>query len=240
MPLLASHVAAVLRILSLSSRYQARRQGTVIRLFNESRMITAVTKKQPEGCSFLQGKRSSGQLFLDTGRLAGQRAEVVQLGLADIATALNAEAVDHRAEGLEGTLHTHTVGGLAHGEITGQAAVTLADHHAFEGLQTLTLAFLHLDLNDNGVAGGERRQFFGHLLGFEHLDNLVGHAVLLRQALLACHRYVNYRPADGCIPSAAFVLLQKASGYPEDQRGVPRSSRGTAANASAGCVHDCR
>src|SRR3546814_18806969 len=39
-----------------------------------------------------------------------------------------------------------------------------------------------------------------------------------------------------CIPPAASVLLQKASGYPEDRRVAPRSFQGTAASASVGCV----
>ncbi|MCY1186678.1 hypothetical protein D9M73_275720 [compost metagenome] len=85
-----------------------------------------------------------------------------------------------RAVGLEGTLYANAAGDLAHGEGAVQTAVTLGDNDAFERLQTGTLTFLHFNLNDNGVAWCEGRDFLAHLLGFELLDDLVGHAVLLR------------------------------------------------------------
>src|SRR5690606_3408467 len=140
------------------------------------------TKKAARRLLFSEKRPNLGQLFLDARGFAGQVAQVVQLGFAYVTATLDAQAVDQRRVGLEGTLDTNTAGDLAHGEGAVQAAVTLGDHDAFEGLQTLTVAFLHFHLHDNGVARCERRDFFVHLLGFEHLDNLVGHAALLRQA----------------------------------------------------------
>src|SRR5690554_7468773 len=101
-------------------------------------------KKPPEG-GFLwyQVQARSVELFLDTSGLAGQGAQVVQLGLAHVTTALDSDAVNHRGVGLEGTLDAYTAGDLAHGESGVQTTVTLTDNHAFEGLQTLTVAFLH-------------------------------------------------------------------------------------------------
>src|SRR5690606_37685628 len=97
--------------------------------------------------------------FLDAGCLAGQGAQVVQLGLAHVAATLDGDAVNHRRESLEGTLDADTAGDLADGESGVQAAVTLADNHAFEGLQTLTIAFLHFNLDDDSVTRCERGNF---------------------------------------------------------------------------------
>src|SRR5690606_29463181 len=62
------------------------------------------------------------QLFLDAGGLAGQLAQVVQLGLAYVTATLDRDAVNDRGVSLEGTLDANTVGNLAHGESAVQAA----------------------------------------------------------------------------------------------------------------------
>src|SRR5690554_7365978 len=49
---------------------------------------------------------ASGQLFLDAGGLAAALAEVVQLGLTHVTATLDADGVDQRAVGLEGTLRS--------------------------------------------------------------------------------------------------------------------------------------
>src|SRR5690554_8174537 len=98
--------------------------------------------------SVVPGTARSVELFLDTSGLAGQGAQVVQLGLAHGTTALDSDAVNHRGIGLEGTLDAYTAGDLAHGESRVQTTVTLTDNHAFEGLQTLTIAFFHFYLDD--------------------------------------------------------------------------------------------
>src|SRR5690606_1574013 len=168
----------------------------------------------------------------------GQFTQVVKLGFTHVTATLNSQAINQRAVSLESTLNANTVGDLTNSERTVQTTVTLGDNNTFERLQTLTITFFHFNLDNNGVARCKRRDYFAHLLSFDLLNNLVGHAALLRQAS-AGHRYINYRPAGGRIPPAASSLLQKASGFPEDQRVVRRSAQGTAANASAGCVHGC-
>src|SRR5690554_1037168 len=120
------------------------------------------------------GTARSVELLLDTSGLAGQGAQVVQLGLANVTATLDGDAVNHRGVGLEGTLDADTAGDLAHGESGVQTTVTLTDNHAFEGLQTLTVAFLHFYLDDDSVTRRERRDFTVHLLGFE-LGNDIGH-----------------------------------------------------------------
>src|SRR6185369_17908622 len=97
-----------------------------------------------------------GQLFLDAGRLAAALAQVVQLGAAHIAAALDFDAGDQRAVGLEGALHAFAAGDLADGEAAVQAAVALGNDDAFEGLGALARAFDHVDADDHGVPGRDK------------------------------------------------------------------------------------
>ena len=59
------------------------------------------------------------------------------------------------AVGLEHALDAEAVRDLAHGEGGVQAGVLLGDDHAFVGLHALAVAFLDLDVDDDGVAGAE-------------------------------------------------------------------------------------
>src|SRR5471032_2045829 len=138
------------------------------------------TKKQPVGCFFLHRKLDLSQFFLDASCFTGQVTQVVQLGFTYVTATLNGHAVDLRAVGLESTLYANTVGDFTNSESTVHTTVTLGDYHAFERLQTRTVAFLHFHLNDNSAARGKGRDLFGHLLCFECKDDFVSHAVLLR------------------------------------------------------------
>ena len=51
--------------------------------------------------------------------------------------------------------------------------VLLGDDHAFIGLDALAVAFLDLDVDDDGVARAEVRQLALHLFGFEVLQQRV-------------------------------------------------------------------
>src|SRR3546814_13913107 len=62
---------------------------------------------------------------------------------------------------------------LAHGEGGVEAGVLLADDHALVGLDALAVAFLDLDVDDDGVAGAEYRQLALRLFGFEFLQQRV-------------------------------------------------------------------
>src|SRR5438105_2063027 len=79
----------------------------------------------------------SGELFLDPSRLARTLAQVVQLGAADVAAALDFDRREQRAVHLEGALHAFAAADLAHDEAGVQPAVALGDHHAFIGLHAL-------------------------------------------------------------------------------------------------------
>src|SRR5438309_1307656 len=85
------------------------------------------------------------ELFADPGRLARAAAQVIELGAANVALALDLDAGDQRRIGLERALHALAAADLAHREAGVQPAVALADHHAFVGLDALALAFDHVD-----------------------------------------------------------------------------------------------
>src|SRR5215469_5785895 len=110
--------------------------------------------------------------FLDPRRLAGQVAQVVELGATHAAAALDGDVADRGAIGLEDALDALAVGDLAHRERGVQAAVASGDDDALVGLNALAVAFHHLHLHDHRVAGLEFRDGAGHALLFDFLNDL--------------------------------------------------------------------
>src|SRR5262249_18473742 len=98
---------------------------------------------------------STLDLFFDAGGLARQIAQVVQLGAAHVAAALHLDVLDRGTVQLEHAFHALAVTDLAHGDRGVEAAVAARDDHAFIGLGTLAVAFLHLHVHHDGVAGAE-------------------------------------------------------------------------------------
>src|SRR5687768_3321894 len=113
-------------------------------------------------------------LFFDAGSLAREVAQIVELGATHVAAALHGDRADRRAVRLEHALHAFAVRNLAHGERRVEAAIAARDDDAFVGLHALAVAFLHLHLDDDGVAGREVRNFLVEPFGFE-LGNDVAH-----------------------------------------------------------------
>src|SRR5690349_12162253 len=108
----------------------------------------------------------------DARRLAGARAQVIELGTAHIALPLHLDRGDERRVGLEGALDALARGDLAHDEGRVEAAVALGDHHALESLHALSLAFDHVDVDEHRVAGREVRNVLAQLLDLFLLDRL--------------------------------------------------------------------
>src|SRR5688572_13185739 len=120
-------------------------------------------RKNPPTAAMIPAKPSD--LFFDAGGLAGQVAQVVELGAAHVAAALHRDAVDGRAVQLEHALHAFAVADLAHGHGGVEAAVAARDHDALVGLHALAVAFLHLHVHHDGVAGLELRHLAGGAFG---------------------------------------------------------------------------
>src|SRR3990167_3005447 len=87
--------------------------------------------------------RRSGKFFFDARRLARALAQVIQLGTAHVAAALDFDLRDQRAVELEGALDALTAGDLAHDEAAVEPAVALGDDHAFVGLHPPSGGFPH-------------------------------------------------------------------------------------------------
>src|SRR5256885_12476700 len=112
----------------------------------------------------------ASELFLDPRGLARQIAQIVELGAAHAAAALDGDLADRRAVGLEHALDALAVRNLAHRERGVESAVAARDHDALVSLDTLTVALYHLDLHHHGVAGLEVRNLAGHALLLDFLD----------------------------------------------------------------------
>src|SRR6266480_1083662 len=145
-----------------------------------------------------------GASFLaDARRLAGARAQVIELGAAHIALALHLDRGDQRRVGLERALDAFTRRYLAHDERGIQSAVALGDHHAFERLHALSLALDDVDIHHHGVARGEIR----HVAG-EPLDLF----------LLECLNQIHVSPCTlSGTPRAASSPLRSAASPPADR-----------------------
>ncbi len=84
-----------------------------------------------------------------------------------------------RGAQLKRTLDAFTVGNLAHDERAVEALVALGDHHAFVSLNALALAFNDVDVDDDGIAGGEGGNGLvqaGDFFLFERCDQGLGGA----------------------------------------------------------------
>jgi hypothetical protein len=84
--------------------------------------------------------RFACELFLDTCRLTATLAQVVELGTADITTALDFDRSDQGAVSLERTLHAFAVRDFANDEVGVEGAVANRDHNAFKSLYTITVS----------------------------------------------------------------------------------------------------
>src|SRR5665213_1755820 len=123
------------------------------------------------------GLRALALLLDDAGRLAAQIAQVIQLGATHLAAAHHLDRVDHRRHHREDALDAFAVGNLANGKTLVEAAAAAADADAFIGLHAGAIAFDHLDVDDQGVAGSEIRDRAGggqlvELLFFELLNKV--------------------------------------------------------------------
>ena len=101
------------------------------------------------GCCFL--------LLLHARRLALQLAQEVELRAADLRGAEHVDLVDDRRVQREDALDALAERHLAHREGRARAAAVHADHHALEHLDAFLVAFTHLHVDADGVAGLDRR-----------------------------------------------------------------------------------
>src|SRR6185503_17892071 len=150
LPRVAGHVVRGGHARSCSSAFAA---AGLLRLFHGSR----------------RRHQHASLLFLDAGRLAGQGAQVIELGLTDATAADHLDVADHRAMHREDALDTNTVRDLANRERLADTAATTGDANALERLNAFLVAFLHAYVDAQRVAGAEWRQIAAQpsLLSFD-------------------------------------------------------------------------
>src|ERR1700733_3119656 len=124
----------------------------------------------------LLGGRRVVRALGDPGRLAAAIAQVIELGAPDLAPPEHLNRIDHRRIDRKDPLDALAVGNLAHREVLVEAVAAPRDADAFVGLDAGALAFRDLDVDDDGVAGLERRNLgpgqFGRVLGLDLLDDV--------------------------------------------------------------------
>src|SRR6187455_2419426 len=121
----------------------------------------------------------ASDLFFDAGGLAGQVAQVVQLGATHIAATLHRDVGNAGAVQLEYALYAFAVRDLAHRHRGVVTPVAARDHHALVGLHAFPVAFGDLHVHHDGVAGLEFRHLACGALGFNLLDDVVHGSICL-------------------------------------------------------------
>src|SRR3984957_14087611 len=124
-------------------------------------------------------------LFFDARRLTSARAQIIELGAAHAAAALDRDLRDARAIGLERAFHTLAVRDLAHGERGVEATIAARNHDALVGLDALAIALDHFDLYHDRIAGFEFRYGTRHALGLEGTDDVVHSRFLMHHCASA-------------------------------------------------------
>ena len=107
--------------------------------------------------------------FLDASRLAGEVAQVVELGAADASTADYRDGRDHRAVRREDALDTDAARDLADRERLADATAAAGDADTFERLEALLVTFFDADVDADRVTGAEGRNISAEplFLGFD-------------------------------------------------------------------------
>src|SRR5262249_12937489 len=120
-------------------------------------------------------------LLDDAGSFAATPAQVIELGAAHLAAAQDLDRVDHGRIERKDALHALAVRNLAHREVFVEPGARAADADALVGLDAGALALDHLDVDEEGIAGLEVRNFLaggklGNLLFLELLDQIHGNS----------------------------------------------------------------
>src|ERR1700720_2484125 len=130
----------------------------------------------PRGRAGRRGRRSRRSLLvaplLDAGRLAAQRAQVVELGAPHLAAPDHLDAAERRRVQREDPFDADAARDLAHGEGLAGAAAAPADHHALEDLDAFLVTLDDPHVDAHRVAGAELGLFLVNVKTF-HLLQLI-------------------------------------------------------------------
>ena len=116
--------------------------------------------------------RFGSDLFADLRTLAHATAQIVQLRTANETVANGLDLLDGGGMNGEDLLNANTVRNAADGDRLFDAAMLLGDHDALEDLDTLTSAFLDLNMDADGLADLDLGLFSLELLGSQFFDEI--------------------------------------------------------------------
>src|SRR5437016_2639503 len=120
-------------------------------------------------CSLRLGAASVPLDLYQSGSLAFQAAQVIQLGAADARGTQDFNLVNHLGVGGKNTLHSLAEADLAHSK-AGLRSGALGNHSAFESLQSLLITFLDPYVHTDGVARGELGNVAALQLGIQFIQ----------------------------------------------------------------------
>lgn len=99
---------------------------------------------------------SDSTFFLNTGFLAGQSSQIVQVRSSHFTATNNLDLLDARREEQECSFHAYPVrGNSANGEVAVRAALSDSDNNALEDLGSLATALDNLRADFDGIARAE-------------------------------------------------------------------------------------
>src|SRR6202521_489901 len=180
------------------------------------------------------GRRARRSLLvpplLDAGRLAAQRAQVVELGAPHLAAPDHLDAAERRRVQREDALDADAARDLAYGESLAGAAAPPANHHALEDLDPLLVAFDDPHVDTHRIAGAELGLLFVNVKAF-HLLQLIHHITSPSQAR---------RSAVGTFPVIIGQLRGTAQAPPAGRAACRASRSPPARGASGGSRHGRR
>src|ERR1035437_4183092 len=166
-------------------------------------------------------RRKLSALF-QTGSLALQGAQIVQLGAAYAARADHIDVIHHLGVHREDTLHALAKTDLADGDALAHAHAVAGNQHAFESLQALFLAFPDFHVNLDGVTGAKFGELFLPLV----LGNEFGQQRILHDNVRNLLVYNMFGlPALGGESRHVSLLFRRSHGSHVQEQDMARFSR---------------
>src|ERR1035438_2751260 len=141
---------------------------------HSSRSSVAVQRNLPPAGAGCMARPKLFALF-QTGGLALQGAQIVELGAAYATGADDIDVIHDLGVNGEDTLHALAKTDLADGDALAHARAIAGNQNAFKGLEAFFLAFLDLDVNLDGVTGAKLGEFLLPLV----LDSKLGQQRIL-------------------------------------------------------------
>src|SRR5450759_263404 len=174
----------------------------------------------------------------DAGSLAGEVAQVVQLGATDASAADDDDRRDHRAVDGENALDADAIGDLPDCEGRAHSAAALGDADTLESLDSFLVALAHAHVDAECVTGPERGDIVAEplFLGFDegmHMALGAGVNSLVKTCLVDSRVATKSKPSTGSMPVNSSCSSNQARRSSQPSRGSERRLRVSLAPSSS-------